>query len=1048
MKLRSSLIFSSLFFTLLNASDQFWNDAHLSGPVVGGGGNWDIATANWASDLIGSTYAVWGGDSAIFTGTAGTVRLVDTVSFNKIDFKVTDYIVVASGASVLNANAFASITVEPNLSATIGANITCAGDLSKQGSGLLNFSGSATLPSANTLFIDEGSLLATGSITGGKNTLVGNSTNNNVLTLSGPTAVLTNHGTGAIQSIGVGVSGSYNTLSILNGAQAVSLDASSTLGGTVIGALVGSSHNALYVSGAGSMLTDHRVFYVGSQGNDNTLSITNGGRVLTDTGDFVVGSQVGASGNGVFIDGLNSRLDVQNGRTYILGDAGSNNVTRISNGGVLFTSKNGRIGNQANANNNAMTVTGAGSFWEIVGAPSTTGTLRVGAGGSYNTLSIEKGGAVSVLTRVFIGHDAGANHNAILVTGAGSSLSVPGPDTSANLVVGNLGTDNTLTVADGGHVSAGVGTSVASLNGSSGTIFVGRGGAPGTIDTPFIIGGSFSEAGLANLVFDHNSSHYVFSPLLIGALNIQQIGSGRTILSGGSFSLSGNTTVVNGVLQGGAEDVFSPLSPVDVLGGTFSLGGFDQSTASFTNMGLLTFGGNGLTLTVNGDFVQTFSGTYETEINRAGLSDLMSVTGSASLNGTLLVVPNSGVSLRTNYHLIHADGPVTGKFRRVVLENPLVKGRVVYKLHDVYLSLRQNLKAAAKTCNECAVASDLDRIIHPSGDKLNVLDTLVNLSVDGARRALNEIAGEQYTYLVELSRFQFERFNHTVFNALRGTILPSACLNSCSLYFWSQVEGGQCFAKSDCNSLGLKGRDIDVSFGAYQPFWNGGVVGLAVNYQNDSISFDRPGHLRWNTVKGSVHGTLRNSWGYLFGDLMAGGSWGHLERKLAFGSIKRCATSDPVTVEGVFTVEAGVNWCGSTTLYQPFFAVEFGVIDRTEVSECGADSLDLIVRGRCLGTVDTYLGTHATSNWKCLTLNLDLAWQHRLNEMSRIEVAFREFGDTFEIRGVDFGRNALWGCVNGSSDLTERATVYGNVQGEWWRRWASYSAALGLIVRW
>ncbi len=84
---------------------------------------------------------------------------------------------------------------------------------------------------------------------------------------------------------------------------------------------------------------------------------------------------------------------------------------------------------------------------------------------------------------------------------------------------------------------------LASAVGSNGTLTIGTGAAAGMV-TGSINGG----AGTATINFNHNTSAYVFAPLMSGTLAVNQIGAGTTILTANN-TYAGSTTISAGTLQ-------------------------------------------------------------------------------------------------------------------------------------------------------------------------------------------------------------------------------------------------------------------------------------------------------------------------------------------------------------------------------------------------------------------------------------------------------------------------------------------------------------------
>ena len=73
------------------------------------------------------------------------------------------------------------------------------------------------------------------------------------------------------------------------------------------------------------------------------------------------------------------------------------------------------------------------------------------------------------------------------------------------------------------------------------------------------------------------------------------------------------------------------------------------------------------------------------EINPQGQSDLLQVTGSASLNGDLDVLADPGNYIKGTTYTFSADGGVTGTFSNVIISNPSIPIEVNYLTNEVQL---------------------------------------------------------------------------------------------------------------------------------------------------------------------------------------------------------------------------------------------------------------------------------------------------------------------------------------------------------------------------
>ena len=142
-------------------------------------------------------------------------------------------------------------------------------------------------------------------------------------------------------------------------------------------------------------------------------------------------------------DGASATLNnVTNSFTgnVIVGTNGSFTRLTLTNGALLTNTLNGFIGLNSTAKSNTVSLTGTGTRW-LLGQD-----LCVGTNGSFNLLVISNG-AVATCRLRYIGFDATASNNVVVVTGTNSSLN------SINTYVGIAGSGNQLVISNGGQVT-------------------------------------------------------------------------------------------------------------------------------------------------------------------------------------------------------------------------------------------------------------------------------------------------------------------------------------------------------------------------------------------------------------------------------------------------------------------------------------------------------------------------------------------------------------------------------------------------------------------
>ncbi|NDG70250.1 MAG: hypothetical protein EBY32_02910 [Proteobacteria bacterium] len=450
---------------------------------------------------------------------------------------------------------------------------------------------------------------------------------------------------------------------------------------------------------SGGNLTVSGDISVGSSSSNNSLQISNG--VAASATSMWAGAEVGANNNQVTV-GTNATLTLTD--DIHVGGNGSSNRLTITNGGAV-SAYYMSAGREAGSNDNQVTV-GANATLAV------TDLIDVGFHGSSNNLTITNGGAVSA-NYTSAGREAGSNNNAILVTSdasmlinndlivgeAGSTNSMTiseggrvtssvgyiGKDaTSANntvtvtgtnstwtnngtLHVGYQGSNNTLTVANSGTVTASS-ISIASQAGSGGTLNIGTFGGSdtgGTINAPSIAFGN----GTGTINFNQSNAMSL-SGNISGNGSVNKLGTGTTTLSGtssytGSTTISAGTLAVTGSLNG--------TTSLDVNGGSLAVtGGVTTSGPVNANSGTINIGQGGAlvvestTTTTTIDALFASTGDNSISVFDRSNNAFVAAIGSRHLNYPYgLAISSNGTLYAANWgydsiSIFGANGTYTG----------------------------------------------------------------------------------------------------------------------------------------------------------------------------------------------------------------------------------------------------------------------------------------------------------------------------------------------------------------------------------------------------
>ncbi len=485
----------------LQAADYYWDQDGdssgnaLSGTNLGGAGTWDLSASAWWDGL--STNLAWPNlsDTAIFTGTAGTVTLGENITAGGLRFNVNGYTIAPSTTQTLTlapAAGFVSPVIAVNNTgfgtngATISAILAGTSGFTKTGNGTLRLTGANTFSGdvaikGGSIVITNPNQLGTGttaiSVTGvGQTGNPGFSGGSLVLQGTGTSAFAagltidreisgSGRGAGAINQTGSLISIGYNTL------------AGGLTNGSASDSRVWASHGATTVTGNVSLGSGS---IAGFQGNGNWII---SGRVTgTDTANdrfFKAGNTVG------------NVLWLQNANNSYMGSL------RIESGNVRVQS-NGALG--------------IGTMARSLDLENSTVEFRTDLPGSFSTRNVMvRADRTGVL---FLDHD------------------ITGP-----LGVGSSLINQTITFGNFSRASGGT-NSTFSFSGRNGYGFSAT-GASG------LIGGENATQDLSNFIFTNNSNG--LGTLIGNAWNTNQT-TPRTFTVGGNAE----TVLTGNVLATGA----------------------------------------------------------------------------------------------------------------------------------------------------------------------------------------------------------------------------------------------------------------------------------------------------------------------------------------------------------------------------------------------------------------------------------------------------------------------------------------------------------------
>lgn len=538
----------------------------------------------------------------------------------------------------------------------------------------------------------------------------------------------------------------------------------------------------------------------------------------------------------------------------------------------------------------------------------------------------------------------------------------------------------------------------------------------------------YDETGSNNLIISGTGTQILSGANTFGGTT--SVDAAALILNG---SVAHNLTVNNGGVLSGDGTVFGSVNVNDT-----------SSVALDVE-----------TLQIEQNFTQGPNTLYAVQItdqlnsNFLPESSLLDISGSAAIAGSLLISSADGTYAIGRPYTILEAGALSGTYSQVEVLNPFLNVQVLYDYDpSVQIVLSTDFLSGARTHNQREVAQQLDyHLAVPVGDEQEVINNLLALTPAQLPKALDEMAGEQYSYLVGINQFSDFRFRRRIFDAVRNVLDPCHC--SCSgLIPWIAFETEYGRMQNRKKSRGFKEHSQDLSVGVHTECASL-LYGGALNFESDRISFNLKGTNTLRNIQGALYGAYTAPKFYIFSNLIIGQGESHFKRRIAFADLVQTAHSRPKFSHGLLYAEAGVNFCVKKILIQPFVGGDGCYMDAQGFREHHAEALNLKVRQRTLWSENLYLGSHFNASWNCVQLNADLIYQHRFGRLgTTLHPRFLDFGDSFEILGAKYGRDGFIGALNAAASVAECTDLYLEFAAELWDHRTTYSGSLGLSYCW
>jgi autotransporter-associated beta strand protein len=670
------------------------------------------------------------------------------------------------------------------------------------------------------------------------------------------------------------------------------------------------------ISGAGALTTGGTgVTYL-----NNSNSMTGGVTVSAGTLRIDSSNRLGTAGAGV------TPLTISNGTLQAASPFTLSVAPTLTGSATIDT--------QSHAMTISSVISGSGSLTKIgsaaltlSGANTYTGGTAVNAG----TVTISSDG------------NLGASSSQMALSGGtlqvSSTLSMARPfaltGTSTIDSQGNTLTLSGVMSGTGVLTKVGVGTLVLTgANTYSGGTVISAGTLQGNTTS---LQGSIQNG--TALVFNQTSAG-TYAGTLTGAGSLTVQGGGTLTVSGSSASFSGATGVtagelkVTGSLAGSAVTVSSGA----VLSGTGTVG-------ATTNSGTIRPGSSIGTLTIQGNLTLNGGSNLDMEIAPAS-SDLIAVSGAASLNGSLTISQTSGFfGLSSSYTLMtyaSRAGTVT-----LSLPSSNMAGSLTYNATSLVLNVtipQPFLNFPFGNSNEAAVGHNINALnqaglIGAGSDLATVINSLRGASDDTVNDALDQMHPAIFGAFAEL---QTEVSSQLI--ALFHRRPDWLCGCNQKRNFWIEPFGNWLTLQSEHKQVGFRATTGGVAVGLDGEIADGWILGFGGAWNGTNV--------HWRAQRG--HADMDVFYGALYTDYMAenysvgaalliGRDNYETTRDIRFTTIDRQSKAHYHGLDVTGQLTAAYYFGSPACQLFPYLVCDYLYLRNNSFQESGADSLSLHV---------------------------------------------------------------------------------------------------------
>jgi len=807
----------------------------------------------------------------------------------------------------------------------------------------------------------------------------------------------TNSGTNYFPTLGFDLSKNYtvtNTLVVGLGYLRNEGTGTTTLGGTVLlfdpsltnGGVVSVDKGGMIVTGT---LNGGTNGYIDVGTTNASVTMTFAGSSTTTMNSMIIGNGTLAGSNVVTANHAVINL------SGVLTVGGVNNpggnLMDISNGSTV-TSTNLWVG--AESDSNHLVVSGTNTKITVVGTPV---GIYIGDSGNGNSMLISNGASVTTIGQAYIGTATGFGGDtnpgldeSVVVTGNNSTWSNTG-----TIIVGDSGS-GTLTVENGGTVSADHGITLANSSNSVGTLNLGN----GTLTTPSVTFGS----GSGTINFNPTTQTALTSSITgLGSANF--LGSGSTTISGNN-TYTGTTTITGGTVVAASTNALGNSSVILNGSSTLSLKADLTITSEFTwnsSAQVAIKPGSGFELIATGGVILSGGGLHifnltGDKIGKTPMPLFSYGTNDFAASQFGVSGQPTNVTIFTNHDIVYVENTNAP----TPTPTPKPTPSPIPSPTPSYTEYAQN-------ANQYQVAKALDGFVGAGGDKSVIVAALDNLTPSQYSQAFAAIMPTLYQSLSSIAFNMANSQNNDFIERMSGirtsengdsvTGIPenaptiqnngqsSIPLRSGLNSHWGMfTDLNGIYSQQNSGNM-LPNYNVMSGGGLAGPVyhWNPNFsTGIYAGYEGSYVNYGGGSNLKDNSVRFGLFGTYAPGGGKgFYVDALAGGGYHNYQvtRAINFPGVSRTANSSPGAGELDALLAGGYDFHKGQWTFGPLASGQYTYFAANDVNETGAQSLDFNSSGWQTSSFISNLGVHVNYFWQAtqniiVVPQINLSWQH------------------------------------------------------------------------